>query len=131
MEPAGATQEEAMRIALVAIAAATLSTAAITGPAFAHHGWEAYDAAKQQKVTGTITELKWEQPHAVLWITVNGVRQEVWLSPLQRMVDRGLNKVMLTVGKSVTVDVQPHTKNANEWKAHSIMLDGKTVDLMR
>jgi hypothetical protein len=38
--------------------------AAITGTAWAHHGWEAYDAAKQQKVTGTIAELKWEQPHA-------------------------------------------------------------------
>lgn len=120
-----------MRIALVAIAAATLSTATVTGTAFAHHGWSTYDAAKQQKVTGTVTELKWEQPHAVLWITVNGVRQEVWLSPLQRMVDRGLTKEMLTVGKSVTVDVQPHTRNANEWKAHSIMLDGRTVDLMR
>ncbi len=120
-----------MRLTLATVVAATLSTAAITGTAFAHHGWETYDAAKQQKVTGTIAELKWEQPHAVLWITVKGVRQEVWLSPLQRMVDRGLRKEDLTVGKSVTVDVQPHTKNANEWKAHSIMLDGRTVDLMR
>jgi hypothetical protein len=120
-----------MRIFTTLVAAAVLSTAAITGTAFAHHGWASYDAAKQQKVTGTVAELKWEQPHAVLWITVNGRRSEVWLSPLQRMVDRGLRKEDLTVGKSVTVDVQPHTKNANEWKAHSIMLDGKTVDLMR
>ena len=65
-----------MRLAFVAIVAATLSTAAITGTAFAHHGWEAYDAAKQQKVTGTIADLKWEQPHAVLWLTVNGVEKQ-------------------------------------------------------
>ena len=120
-----------MRTIATVVAAAVLSSAAITGTAFAHHGWEAYDAAKQQKVTGTVAELKWEQPHAVLWITVDGKRQEVWLSPLQRMVDRGLRKEDLTVGKTVTVDVQPHTQRANEWKAHSIMLDGKTVDLMR
>jgi hypothetical protein len=119
-----------MRLALATVVAAALSTA-ITGTAFAHHGWEAYDAAKQQKVTGTIADLKWEQPHAVLWINVNGVRQEVWLSPLQRMVDRGLRKEALTVGKSVTVDVQPHTKNANEWKALSITVDGMDVNLMR
>jgi methylmalonyl-CoA mutase cobalamin-binding subunit len=120
-----------MRIIATTLAAAVLVGAAITGTAFAHHGWDAYDAAKQQKVTGTVAELKWEQPHAVLWITVNGTRQEVWLSPLQRMIDRGLNKDMLTVGKSVTVEVQPHAKNANEWKALAITVDGKDVNLMR
>lgn len=120
-----------MRIIATVVAAAVLSGAAITGTAFAHHGWESYDAAKQQKVTGTIAELKWEQPHAVLWITVNGVRQEVWLSPLQRMVDRGLEKEALSKGKTVTVDVQPHSQRANEWKALAITVDGKDVNLMR
>lgn len=113
------------------IIAAIVVTATLTGTAFAHHGWEAYDAAKQQKVTGTIADLRWEQPHAVLWITVNGVRHEVWLSPLQRMVDRGLQKEALTKGKTVTVEVQPHAKNANEWKALLITVDGKDVNLMR
>ena len=35
-----------MRIIAMTVAAA-LSAAAITGTAFAHHGWDAYDAAKQ------------------------------------------------------------------------------------
>ena len=35
-----------MRIIAMTVAAA-LATAAITGTAFAHHGWDAYDAAKQ------------------------------------------------------------------------------------
>jgi hypothetical protein len=120
-----------MRIIATALAAAALMGATVTGTAFAHHGWESYDAAKQQKVTGTIAELKWEQPHAILWITVDGKKQEVWLSPLQRMVDRGLQKDALTAGKSVTVEVQPHTKNANEWKALAIKVDGKDFNLMR
>lgn len=119
-----------MRIVAIALAAA-LSAATITGTAFAHHGWSAYDSQKQQKVTGKITELKWEQPHAILWVNKDGQRHEIWLSPLQRMVDRGLSKDALTVGKTITVDAQPHTKNANEWKAHSIVVDGKTFDLMR
>jgi hypothetical protein len=131
MEPAGVRKEEDMRILAAALAAAALSTAAITGTAFAHHGWESYDASKQQKITGTIAELKWEQPHAILWINISGKRHEVWLSPLQRMVDRGLTKDALTVGKSVTVEVQPHTKNANEWKALNIRVDGKDINLMR
>jgi hypothetical protein len=64
-------------------------------------------------------------------VNSGGKKLEVWLSPLQRMVDRGLNKEALSVGKSVTVDAQPHTKNANEWKALAITVDGKNVDLMR
>jgi len=119
-----------MRIIALALAGA-LSTAAITGTAFAHHGWDAYDASKQQKVTGTVAELKWEQPHAILFVTVVGKRQEIWLSPLQRMVDRGLQREALSVGKTVTVDVQPHAKNANEWKALAIKVDGKDFSLMR
>ncbi len=119
-----------MRIVALALAGA-LSTAALTGVAFAHHGWDAYDAAKQQKVTGKITELKWEQPHAILFVNVGGKKQEIWLSPLQRMVDRGLQREALSVGKSVTVEVQPHAKNANEWKALAITVDGKDYNLMR
>lgn len=120
-----------MRIIAAALAAAALSGAAVTGTAFAHHGWSTYDSTKQQKVTGTVAELKWEQPHAVLWIMRDGQRHEVWLSPLQRMVDRGLRKEMLTAGKTVTIEVQPHSKNANEWKALAITVDGRDVDLMR
>lgn len=119
-----------MRIVAIALAAA-LSGAAITGTAFAHHGWDAYDPTRQQKVTGTISALKWEQPHAVLFVTVAGKKQEVWLSPLQRMVDRGLQKEALKVGKTVTVDVQPHSQRVDEWKALAITVDGKDFNLMR
>ena len=119
-----------MRTIAMTVAAA-LAAAAITAPAFAHHGWDAYDAAKQQKVTGTISELKWEQPHAILFVTVAGRKQEVWLSPLQRMVDRGLQKEALKVGKSVTIDAQPHSQRTNEWKALAITVDGKDFNLMR
>ncbi len=120
-----------MRIAVAALAGLAFAGTAIAIPAWAHHGWESYDAKKQQKVTGTITELKWEQPHAILWIDVKGSKQEVWLSPLQRMVDRGLQKEALSAGKTVTVEVQPHSKNANEWKALAINVDGKDFNLMR
>jgi hypothetical protein len=113
------------------IIALTLAAAALSGAAWAHHGWATYDASKQQKVSGTVAELKWEQPHAVLWVNHEGKRLEVWLSPLQRMVDRGLMKEALAAGKTVTVDAQPHTKNANEWKALAITVDGKDYSLMR
>jgi hypothetical protein len=117
-------------LAMAAIAAALTASVAMPA-AWAHHGWESYDASKQQKVTGKITELKWEQPHAILSVDSGGKKLEVWLSPLQRMVDRGLVKEALAAGKTVTVDAQPHTKNANEWKALVITVDGKDYNLMR
>lgn len=119
-----------MRIIAV-ISAVALVGAAITGTAWAHHGWEAYDSAKQRQVTGTIAELKWEQPHAILWVNSGGKKLEVWLSPLQRMVDRGLTKDALAAGKTVTVDAQPHAQKVNEWKALAITVDGKAYNLMR
>ncbi len=100
-------------------------------PAYAHHGWSAYDASKQQDVTGTVVELKWEQPHGIVWIDSGGKRLEIWLSPIQRMVDRGLMKSALATGKTITVDAQPSTVNKDEWKALAIKVDGKEVDLMR
>jgi hypothetical protein len=115
-----------MRIVALALVAAGLS-----GAAWAHHGWSSYDAAKQTKLTGTVAELKWEQPHAILWVTLEGKRLEIWLSPLQRMVDRGLKKEALSVGKTVMVDAQPSTVKGGEWKAQSISVDGKLYDLMR
>lgn len=120
-----------MRIATAALAAIALAGAAITVPAWAHHGWDSYDATKEQKVSGKITELKWEQPHAILWVNSGGKKLEVWLSPLQRMVDRGLRKEALSTGKTVTVLAQPSTINANEWKAINITVDGKEFNLMR
>jgi hypothetical protein len=120
-----------MRIVAAALAAMALSGAAVSGSAWAHHGWSTYDPAKQQKVTGTVAELKWEQPHAILWVNSGGKKLEVWLSPLQRMVDRGLSKEALSVGKTVTVDAQPSLKEGGEWKALAISVDGKDYSLMR
>jgi hypothetical protein len=120
-----------MRIVSAAFAAVALSALTVSGAAFAHHGWSAYDPAKEQKVTGKVAELKWEQPHAILWIDSGGKKLEVWLSPLQRMVDRGLRKEALAAGKTITVLAQPSTVNADEWKAINISVDGKEFDLMR
>jgi hypothetical protein len=115
-----------MRIVVAALVAVGLS-----GAAWAHHGWSSYDPSKEQKVSGKITELKWEQPHAIVWIDSGGKKLEVWLSPLQRMIDRGLRKEALTAGKTITVLAQPSTVNAAEWKAINISVDGKEFNLMR
>ena len=115
-----------MRVLILALAVAALPAAA-----HAHHGWASYDSAKQTKLTAKIDKVAFTNPHGEIWMTVEGKQLYVLLSPPGRMVDRGLNAKDLTVGKTVTVEAQPSTVNANEWKAISITVDGKNYNLMR
>jgi hypothetical protein len=115
-----------MRAIILALAVATLPAAA-----YAHHGWASYDSAKQTKLTAKIDKVAFTNPHGEIWMTVEGKQLYVLLSPPGRMVDRGLNAKDLTVGKTVTVEAQPSTVNAGEWKAVSITVDGKNYNLMR
>lgn len=115
-----------MRLSVCAATALVL-----TGPAFAHHGWSTYDPQKQTKLTLPVEKVSFGNPHAEMWSTKDGKPIYVILSPPGRMVDRGLKPADLTVGKTVTVDVQPSTVNAGEWRALTITVDGKTVNLLR
>lgn len=117
-----------MRIRVTAL---SVLAALVVAPAAAHHGWSTYDPAQQQDVTGEIVELRWQQPHAVVWIERDGERLEVWLSPLNRMLSRGLQPSALANGVTVTVDAQPRKADATEWKAHAITVGDETFDLMR
>jgi hypothetical protein len=108
-----------------------LAVAALPAAAYAHHGWASYDSAKQTKLTAKIDKVAFANPHGEIWMTVEGKQLYVLLSPPGRMVDRGLLAKDLTVGKTVTVEAQPSTVNANEWKAINITVDGKNYNLMR
>ncbi len=117
-----------MRIRVTAL---SVLAALAASPALAHHGWSTYDPARQQSVSGKVVELKWQQPHAVVWIERDGERHEVWLSPLNRMLSRGLQPEALSNGVTITVDAQPRKTDASEWKAQAITVGDKTFDLMR
>ncbi len=118
-----------MRVSVTAVS--VLAAIAIAAPAAAHHGWSTYQSNQQQDVTGTVVDLKWEQPHAIVWIDRDGERLEIWLSPLARMVSRGLQREDLANGVTVTVDAQPSKSEGGEWKAQAITVGDETFDLMR
>ncbi|MDZ4762389.1 MAG: DUF6152 family protein [Alphaproteobacteria bacterium] len=105
--------------------------AALPGAASAHHGWTSYDAGRQTSLTVKIDKIAFANPHGELWATHDGKPLYVILSPPARMVERGLRKDALAVGKTVTVEVQPSTASGNEWKAQSITVDNVVYDLMR
>ncbi len=102
---------------------------AFTGTAFAHHGWSSYDATKTVTITAPVAELTWGNPHSMMWLMHEGKKVEVYLAPITRMVDRGLTKEMLPVGKQVTLEAYKSSGNEGEYRAERITIDGKTVEL--
>ena len=113
-----------MRTVIIAIIAGLLPLGA-----YAHHGWSSYDASKTVTITGELDEVKWENPHAMAYVTHEGKRAEIYLAPISRMVSRGLEKDALAVGKTVTLEAYPSTSNASEFRAERITVDGKTIEL--
>ncbi len=103
--------------------------AALTGAAFAHHGWGSYDAAHPVTVTGPITAAKYENPHATINVKGSDKQWTVTLAPTFRMTSRGATADMVAVGKTVSAYGYPSTAQKDEMRAERITIDGKTYEL--
>ena len=101
----------------------------IAAVAFAHHGWDGYDAGKTLKLTGTLEAPSYGNPHATTTLKADGATWLVVLAPPSRMMSRGLTKEMLVAGATATVEGYPHRENKSELRAERITIDGKTVEL--
>jgi Family of unknown function (DUF6152) len=110
-----------------AIVGATL--ALVAAAAFAHHGWDGYDATKTLKLTGQLEAPAYENPHATTTLKTADATWNVVLAPPSRMMSRGLTREMLTAGATATVEGYPHRSNEGELRAERITINGKTVEL--
>jgi hypothetical protein len=113
-----------MRTAIIAVCAGLLPLGA-----YAHHGWSSYDASKPVTITGKLDDVRWENPHAMAYVTHGGKKAEIYLAPISRMVSRGLEKEALAIGKTVTLEAYASTANGSEFRAERITVDGKTIEL--
>lgn len=60
------------------ILVAALGLFSLTVPAAAHHGFDTeYDAAKKVKLTGTVTQVAWTNPHMRVYVDVTGADGKV------------------------------------------------------
>lgn len=100
-----------------------------TGTALAHHGWSEYQSNKPLDLTGTIEQAGYAQPHGFVRLKTADKTWLVVLAPPSRMESRGLAKSQLVQGKRASVHGYPHRTKADELRAETITIEGKTTEL--
>jgi hypothetical protein len=105
-------------------------------PVRAHHAFAAeYDAKKQVRLEGVVTQMEWINPHAWIHIDVTGPDGKVtsWMveggSP-NILLRRGFNKGSLEKGQKITVDGFQAKDGSNRANGSNITYpDGKKLFL--
>lgn len=117
-----------------ALAAALLM---IAGVAFAHHGAAGYDSNKLTTLKGTVTEFRFQNPHAQIFLDVKGssgkvqnwILEAVGIATLSRS---GWTKSILKPGDEVTVTGNPAKNGSASMRLTKVVLaSGKELGLER
>jgi hypothetical protein len=116
------------RMKQIIIGAGAAILAALSVATVAHHGWSGYET-ELRKVSGTIEQASYANPHSSIRLKAADQTWVVVLAPPSRMSSRGLSADMLKVGANVSVEGYRHMKDPSEMRAERISLSGKTFEL--
>lgn len=118
-----------MRRIAAAAGIGVLALGLAAAPALAHHGWSSYDASRTVVVEGTVSKVRWGNPHVMIWLEQDGQQLELVLAPPSRMENRGLPQADLAEGAKVSLDAYRNRGTPTELRAERIRIGGKTVEL--
>jgi Family of unknown function (DUF6152) len=117
-----------------ALAAALLL---VSGPAFAHHGAAGYDSNKLTTLKGTVTDFRFQNPHAQILLDVkdssgkvqNWVLEAVGIATLSRS---GWTRTIMKPGDAITVTGNPAKNGSPSMRLTKVVLaSGKELGLER
>jgi hypothetical protein len=107
----GDNMKTSFRRAVVVSAIAGLGIAAL--PVWAHHTASMFDSVKIVQLTGTITEVRWTNPHVNVMVNAaltTGGKPAPWLMEMTspgNLTRNGWSKTALKPGDKVVLDINP------------------------
>ena len=111
-----------------------LAAVAVTAPLAAHHGRGAsFDMKKQVTLKGTVSQVKWQNPHVLIFIDVPDEAGKVvtWgfeNSNVHTLAAQGYNRNTLKFGQPITAIVNPAVNGEPLGIIVKIVLeDGKVI----
>jgi hypothetical protein len=113
------------------IAAMGAALSLFLGQAHAHHSGAMFDITKEVKISGTIQEFNWTNPHSSFKVQVvnSSGNEEIWaveMNSPNNLVREGWKRTTLKMGDKVTVTVRPLRDGSPGGQYVSIVLaDGK------
>ena len=109
----------------------------VSGPAFAHHGAAGYESNKVTTLKGTVTEFRFQNPHAQIFLDVkdstgkvqNWILEAVGIATLSR---GGWSKSIMKPGDEITVTGNPAKNGSPSMRLTKVVLaSGKELGLER
>ena len=102
-----------MRQILITLGAVIVAVWAVTMPALAHHGGAAFDQTQRITFSGTVTELRFANPHVLVYFDVKNEQGATeqwsgWLTAPNKLARAGWTKRTLEPGDQITIAGTPH-----------------------
>ncbi len=115
------------------VAGFVLALALFSRPGYVHHSGAMFDMSRQVKITGTVLEFNWTNPHSSFKVNVPGAdgNASVWaieMNSPNNLVREGWKRTTLKPGDKVTVTVRPLRDGSPGGQYVAILLpDGRTL----
>ena len=126
-----------MNVKLAARFALAAALLLVASAAFAHHGAAGYDSNKLTTLKGTVTDFRFQNPHAQIFLDVkdssgkvqNWILEAVGIATLSRS---GWTKSILKPGDAITVAGNPSKNGSPSMRLTKVVLaSGKELGLER